>query len=235
MATAQLRGALEGPPAEDAVSAAAPPQAVVGVPAFIAGALLVVILYAAFDHGAVALASGTRVEVAIALIGALAAAAWLGLDALALPRSRVALGALALLSAFAVWCGVTLLWSVAPDQTWIEFNRAFAYAAVVGLGMALGTGHPQVRALLADGFFVVAVLVAVYALGQKLVPGLHLGGVFDLNQTGSIPRLQEPIGYWNGLALFAVLGVPLGLRQAIDARRSPPSRLLAAAGRRCCY
>ncbi len=86
----------------------------------------------------------------------------------------------------------------------------------------------RARDFVANGFLAVALLAAVYALGQKLLPGVHVGGVFDLNQTGAVPRLQEPIGYWNGLAVFAVLGVPLGLRLAIDPERAPRSRLLAA-------
>src|SRR5579875_761264 len=99
MATAQLTDGRGGSSAEHTAPAAAPPQAPVRVPLSLAAAHLAVILYAAFDHGAVALAPGTWVEVAIALTGAMAAVAWLGLDALVLPRSRLALGALALVSA----------------------------------------------------------------------------------------------------------------------------------------
>lgn len=229
MATAQLRGGL-GSQSADGTAVPAQLHAVTRIPLLLAGALIVIVLYAAFDHGAVGLAAGARIEVAIAVLVAVAAAAWLGLDALRLPRSRLALAGLGLLAAFAFWCGLTLLWSVAPDQTWIEFNRALAYALVAGLGLAVGASHPRARAPLADGFFAVALLVSLYALGQKLLPGLHVAGVFDLNQTGSIPRLQEPLGYWNGLALFAVLGAPLGLRRVFDATRTPRSRLLAAGG-----
>jgi hypothetical protein len=229
MATAQLTGGL-GSQSADGTAVPAQLHAVTRIPLLLAGALLLVVLYAAFDHGAVGLAAGARIEVAIAVLAAVATVAWLGLDALRVPRSRLALAGVGLLAAFAIWCGVTLLWSVAPDQTWIEFNRALAYALVAGLGLALGASHPQARALLADGFFAVALLVALYALGQKLLPGLHIAGVFDLNQTGSIPRLQEPLGYWNGLALFAVLGAPLGLSRVFDVTRTPRSRLLAAGG-----
>ena len=59
-----------------------------------------------------------------------------------------------------------------------------------------------------------------YALGQKLVPGLHIDGVINLDQTGAFPRLQEPLGYWNALALFLVLGVPSTLALTVDERRS---------------
>lgn len=224
MATAQLTGGLESP-------SSAPPSPVNALsraPLLIAGTLLIVVLYTAFDHGAVALAVATRAEVAIAVIAAGATAAWLTLDGARFPRSRVALGALGLLVGFAVWCGFTVLWSVAPDQTWIEFNRALGYALVAALALGVGATHLRAREFIADGFLAVSLVVAVYALGQKLFPGLHVEGIFDLNQTGAIPRLQEPIGYWNGLALFAVLGAPLGLRLAVDSKRTPRSRLLAA-------
>jgi hypothetical protein len=195
----------------------------------IGGALLALILYAAFDHGAVGLAPGARVEVALAVIAAVAAAAWLGLDALHFRASPIASWGLVLLGAFVLWSGLTVLWSVAPDQTWVEVNRGLSYVVVLALGIALGATGPRAPGLIARGFLSVAAIVAVYALGQKLVPGLHVSGVFSLNQTGSIPRLQEPIGYWNALALFLVLGVPAALQLAVDPTRAPRRRLIAAA------
>jgi hypothetical protein len=224
MATAQLTGGLDSPATGSPTPATAVPRASL----YIAGVLLVVVLYAAFDHGAVALTAATRVEVAVAVIAAAAGAVWLALYDLSFPHSRPALGAVGLLAGFAAWCGITLLWSVAPDQTWIEFNRALAYLLVVALALGVGATHPRARDFVANGYLAVALLVAVYALGQKLLPGLHVRGVFDLNQTALIPRLQEPIGYWNGLALVAVLGAPLALRLAVDVKRTPWSRLAAA-------
>jgi hypothetical protein len=79
--------------------------------------------------------------------------------------------AVALLAAFAFWSGVTLLWSVAPDQTWIECNRAITDLVVLGLAIGLGASHPRVPRLVADGFAIVALLVSAYALGQKLLAG----------------------------------------------------------------
>jgi O-antigen ligase/polysaccharide polymerase Wzy-like membrane protein len=205
------------------------PQAFARFPLLLGGALMATVLYAAFDHGSVSLAASARVEVALAVITA-AATVGLAVGALHFRASGSALLGLGLLAGFACWSGITVLWSVAPDQTWVELNRGLAYVLVVGLAIALGATHPRAPALLARGFFAVAVIVSAYALGQKLVPGLHLAGIVDLNQTGSIPRLQEPIGYWNALALFVVLGVPVGLRLTTDRTRSPHRRLLAAGG-----
>lgn len=212
------------------MSAALRPTALRKLPLVIAAALLLIVLYAAFDHGAASLIAGTRVEVAVAAVAALAAAGWLGLGGLRLTVSRSALAGLGLLAAFAVWSGISLLWSVAPDQTWVELNRVVAYALVAGIAIAVGASHPRASELVGTGFFAIALIVAIYALGQKLVPGLHISGVFDLNQTGGIPRLQEPIGYWNALALFVVLGVPMAVHLAADAGRPARSRLVAAGG-----
>ena len=123
-----------------------------------------------------------------------------------------------------------MLWSVAPNQTWIELNRAITYVLTLCLAIALGASSPRAIRQLASGFFLVALVVTLYGLGQKLFPGLHIGGVFDLNQTGPLPRLQEPLGYWNALALFVAMGVPIALAlAATDARRGPRLRLVASA------
>ncbi len=95
-------------------------------------------------------------------------------------------------------------------------------------GSRVGATQPRAPTLLCRGFLLLAAVVAVYALGQKLVPGLHVSGAFDLNQTGVIPRLQEPLGYWNALALFLVLGVPAALNLAVDPTGSPRRRLVGA-------
>jgi hypothetical protein len=81
-----------------------------------------------------------------------------------------------------------------------------------------------------EGFLLVAMAVALYGLGQKLLPGFHISGVFDLNQTGPLPRLQEPLGYWNALALLLALAAPVALMITVDAARSVRARLAASAG-----
>lgn len=195
----------------------------------LAGALLVICLYAAFAHGAVAPGDEERLELAIAAIALVAVTAWTARRSpwLRVPRSVWA--GVALLAAFAIWCGVTLAWSVAPDQTWIECNRAIAYVLVLVLAIALGASHPRAPRLVADGFALVALVVTVYALGQKLLPGLRLGGLLDLNRTGQLPRLQDPLGYWNALGLFVAIGVLAMLSVVIDARRHHRLRLGAGA------
>src|SRR5205807_5189263 len=119
--------------------------------------------------------------------------------------------------------------SVAPNQTWIELNGAITYVITLCIAIALGASSPRAIRQLASGFLLVALLVTLYGLGQKLFPGLHIGGLINLNQTGPLPRLQEPLGYWNALALFVAMGVPIALAIAADARRGPMLRLGALA------
>jgi tetratricopeptide (TPR) repeat protein len=196
----------------------------ISFPSALAAALLLLILYAAFSHAAAALAPAARIEVAVAVISVVAAGAWLWTGALRLSAGRAAVAGTALLALFAVWTGVTVLWSVAPNQTWIELNRAVMYVLVLGLSIAVGSSLSAAAELAASGFVLVALAVTYYALGQKVLPGLHVPGVFDLNQTAQIPRLQEPFGYWNALALFVSFGVPMALAMTVDVRRSLRAR-----------
>jgi hypothetical protein len=190
--------------------------------------MLVLILYAAFAHGAVSRSEETRIELAVAALAGLAAFGWLWLGTVRMSMARIALAGVGLLAAFAVWSGLSVVWSLAPDQSWIEFNRVLTYVLVVCLGVAVGASLRRGLELIAGGFVVVALLVTVYALGQKLFPGLHVPGVFDLNQTGPLARLQEPLGYWNALALFIALGAPAALALAVDTARSRRARLACA-------
>ncbi|HLY36226.1 MAG TPA: O-antigen ligase family protein, partial [Candidatus Limnocylindria bacterium] len=143
--------------------------------------------------------------------------------------SAGALTGAVLFGLFAAWSAVTLLWSVAPNQTWLELNRELGYLIVLLLAIALGSSHARAVEWLCHGFLAAALLVTAYALGQKLLPGLHIPGVLDLDHTGPLPRLQEPLGYWNALALFIALAVPIALATAVDRSRRLRLRLGATA------
>lgn len=188
-------------------------------------ALSLLLLYAAFDHGATGIAAQARVQTALSAIAVAAAAAWIWTGSLRVSARPAAVAGLAALAAFAIWSGVTVAWSVAPDQTWLELNRALTYVLAVGLALILGASHPRSMEFLARATLPVVLAVTVYALGQKALPGLHVPGLFNLNQTQFVPRLQEPFGYWNALGLFIGFGVPIGLALAGDKERAPRIRL----------
>jgi hypothetical protein len=196
-------------------------------PAALAVALLLLVLYAAFAHGADSDPAEARVQVGLSLLAALAGIGWLWTGTIRLRAQALALAGAALLAAFAVWNGLTLLWSVAPNQTWLELNRDLAYVIVLVLAIGVGASHRRPLRTVATGYLLVALVVTAYALGQKIVPGLHIAGLFDLNQTSTFARLQAPFDYWNALALFVALAVPIALVIAVDRDRSRRERLAA--------
>ncbi|MDQ6807405.1 MAG: O-antigen ligase family protein [Actinomycetota bacterium] len=193
-------------------------------------ALLLVVFYAAFAHGADSDPAEARIQVGLALVAALAGIGWLWTGTIRVGAPSRALAGAALLGAFAVWNGITLLWSVAPNQTWLELNRDLAYVIVLGLAIGVGASHRRPLQATATGYMVVALVVSVYALGQKVVPGLHVAGLFDLNQTATFARLQAPLDYWNALALFVAFAVPIGLVIAVDREHSRRVRIASLLG-----
>jgi hypothetical protein len=193
----------------------------------VAALLMLLLLYAAYDHGAAGLNAGARLQTVAAALAALVAAGVLWTGSLRIAAPRRAVLAIALLAGFALWSAVTLAWSVSPDATWTEFNRVLTYLLVLGVAVAVGASHTEAIALVARGFLLVALAVAVYGLGQKLVPGLHIGGLIDLNRTGAFARLQEPLGYWNALALLLAMAVPVALGIAVDRSATNGARLAA--------
>ncbi|MDX6668654.1 MAG: hypothetical protein QOK04_2034, partial [Solirubrobacteraceae bacterium] len=194
------------------------------------GALLAVVAFAAFAHGATHVRSEGPLQAGVALVFVIATAVWLWHGRLALAVPATAWTGLALLAAFTVWTGITLAWSVAPDRTWIELNRAIAYVLIVLLAFAAGSWHERALEQVTIGYLCLAVVVALYALGGKIAPGLHLDGLINLNQTSVIPRLRGPVQYWNALAMLMVLAVPPALRVAVDEGRGLQPRLAALLG-----
>jgi hypothetical protein len=201
--------------------------------ASLAVALLILCLYAAFAHGAVSPTDTQRLQLALAVVCAGTACAWLWNGSIHVHAPRRVWAGLVLLTAFAVWSGLTLLWSVAPNQTWAECNRVITYLLVLSLAIAYGASDRRAVERVTGGLLAATLLVTAYALGQKLFPGLHLGGLIQLDQTGGLPRLQEPFGYWNALALFVAFGVPPALAMVVDRDRTETRRLTAAVAISC--
>jgi len=189
-------------------------------------ALVAACTYAVFAHGAAGLPVEPRLQIGIALVSIGAAVGWLFSRTLWLRAPVEAWIGVGLLAGFAVWCGITLLWSVAPDRTWAELNRGVAYTLVVVLAIAAGSSAPRAIERVAFGWLSVAVACALYALGGKVIPGVQLLGV-DFDHTAIASRLREPLQYWNALALVCVLAAPIALRASTDATRRTGVRVAA--------
>ena len=127
---------------------------------------------------------------------------------------------LGLLLATALWSGLSIAWSIAPDLSWDELDRTLVFAGFLALGLLLGaTGQSACRCAAAALVLALGAAV-VWALAGKAIPGLFPDG-------GRTARLRDPIGYWNALALAADILLVLALQLAADAGRS---RALRAGG-----
>jgi hypothetical protein len=188
--------------------------------------LVALCAYAAFARGGGDLASETRLQVLLAALAVAGAVAWLGVASPSPVLSRRAVIGVGLLAAFAVWCGLSLLWSVSPADTWVEINRAVEYTLFTAVALAAASRVRAPTELIAKGLLAVAVAVALYALGGKVLPWVHLGPI-DFNQTAIFSRLRAPLDYWNALGLVCVLAAPLALRLVTDVTRPAAGRLRA--------
>lgn len=195
-----------------------------------AGAVLAFLLLAAltlavFAHGATSYPAEARVQVGLAAAAIVASALWLFVPGRRIATPAGAWIGLGLMIAFAAWSGLSLSWTVSPSGTWVELNRAITYALVVALALTAGSWSERTVARVAWGYLAIALAAALYALGGKLAPGIHIGGLVHLDQTRNFSRLRAPVQYWNALALFCVMAVPIALRLAVEELRPRVVRL----------
>src|SRR5215207_1533219 len=158
-----------------------------------------------------------------------ASAAWLLVAAAAVwpaarldPGSRPARRALAALAALTVWTGLSILWAPVAGPAVDGLQRGLLYtgalAAAVPLLRAARASSAAVPVLLAG-----CVVVAGYALSERLVPGV---GPFDQSALGG-DRLNQPLTYWNALGAWCAIGVVLAAGVCAAAR--PRGLRMAAA------
>jgi hypothetical protein len=107
----------------------------------------------------------------------------------------LAFGALAGLTALSV------LWSLAPADSWIESVRTFAYLSLFAAGVAFARLAGLRWPALLVGVGAGCLLVCGWALLTKVFPA-------SLAPDDTYARLREPFAYWNSVGLMAALGVP---------------------------
>ena len=149
--------------------------------------------------GGLRLERTTYVEVVVMVLGALLCAA-----ALLVPRARVqrlhggvTLAAVALLAAYTA---VSIIWSLAPSDSWIEADRTFAYLFAFAGTMALARLAPGRWPAVLHGIALACVVVCGWALLTKVFPGA-------LAEDETYARLRAPFDYWNSVGLMAALGI----------------------------
>jgi O-antigen ligase/polysaccharide polymerase Wzy-like membrane protein len=127
-----------------------------------------------------------------------------------LPRATALTGGLLL--AFAGWAGLSTLWAPSPERAFAEFGRLVLYAALFALPVLAAARGEAVR--WADGMAAAVGVVALLAVGQRLLPGVFPEGDIPTLLPAAATRLSYPVGYWNALGILLGAGLPLLLRLA---------------------
>jgi O-Antigen ligase len=126
------------------------------------------------------------------------------------------------LLALTAWVGLSIAWSRDPAQSVLELERWLVLLAGCTAFLLLARRGSQRAVSIA---LVVAIAsVGVYSLGSRLFPGRI--GAYD---PVAGYRLSAPVGYWNALGVFAVVGILLALGLAVDAEAHLLARALGAA------
>ena len=147
--------------------------------------------------------------------------AWLLLGRAALHGGRLAAVFLGGLTGLAAWTWLSLAWTDNTTQTVLEGFRMLAYAGVAA-AFVLVVRRETAPALL-RGVLAGLVLISAYGLLTRLFPE-RLGAYDSVSEY----RLSEPLGYWNGFAVFVTLGLLLALG-AVARERNVTFRALAGA------
>jgi hypothetical protein len=158
-------------------------------------------------------------QVATPLYAAVVVAMLAGAAELRLPGA--ALVTMAGLAGLAGWTAISWLWSSDRTATLADLHLVLLYVA--GGAALLLLANAGRGAAVAGGVVAATAAVCTYSMVSRLYPqtfGMYTTG-------GGYGRLYQPIGYWNGLGAFAVIGIVLALGFA--ARGGMLTRMLAAA------
>jgi hypothetical protein len=123
------------------------------------------------------------------------------------------------LAGLTAWTTLSLLWGDAAGPTVLEIERSLVY--VSGVAAVLVVGRRRTTPAVLAGLLAAITVLCTYALATRLFPARL--GVFD---PIAIYRLSEPIGYWNGLGIFASIGTVLAVAFACRSRTTA-ARFLA--------
>jgi len=122
--------------------------------------------------------------------------------------------------ALAAWTFASAFWSISVTRSFLEGERSLVYVSGVVVALLLSRRAGGRAVVLGTWLGITA--VCTYSLLTRLFPR-QFGGFDSLFDN----RLSAPIGYWNGLALFAAIGCLLAF--GLAARGGTIARTAAAA------
>lgn len=158
-------------------------------------------------------------QVATPLYAAVVVAILAGAAEVRLPMSAVL--TIAGLAGLAGWTALSWFWSSDRAATLEDVHLVLVYVAG-GTALVLLANAGRGVAV-AAGVVAATAAVATFSMASRLYPG-----TFGMYTTGGgYGRLYQPIGYWNALGAFTVMGIVLALGFA--ARGGMLARMLAAA------
>jgi O-Antigen ligase/Tetratricopeptide repeat len=184
------------------------------LPLIVGGALVGVAFGA---QGGTELTRTTITEIAMVLVSGLVVAAAL----LWSPR-RTSHGVTTLLlfTMFALLTAVSVLWSIAPELTYIDTGRVFCYLALFCAAVAAGRVAPRAAPALLLALLVAAVVPVAFALASRVWPGA-------LAENEVSNRLGQPFDYWNAVGCVAAMAVPVALWLGSRRTGGSTARMLA--------
>jgi O-antigen ligase len=169
----------------------------------------------------------TRAYAGIAAWWILGAGAAIGIASARAGINRLAVAALGLLAAFAVWTLISVNWASDAERAFAQFNQVSLYVAVLAIAIVLARLVPA--SWVVGGVALAVSGIAVVALVSRFFPSSF--GVQQASSNSNFPtlgiRLNYPLGYWNGLAIEVALAYPL-LLAIMTSRRSRLASAVAA-------
>ncbi len=189
--------------------------------------VLAVTLYLAFSDGGYDIQSHAQVGIAVWWIVTVCAA-W-GL----LPVARLTRSAsltLGLFAGFVCWTALGITWSISSGRSFQDLALVSCYLGILALAVMIQRDRESATRHTIAAVAVSVVVVAVCALIARLWPDAFSGSQETSTiLAGSRARLAWPLNYWNALAAFMALGLPLLLSLMVSARRIAAQAAAAAA------
>jgi hypothetical protein len=189
----------------------------------IATLVAIVTFVAAYDNGSYSLPSRNVLAIAVwwaVIVG-------VALRALSLEgstRASVALGGV--IAALCAWTFISVFWAPSAENAFNEFNRVSLFLGVFAL-TTLAARHVPVS-YWCNALAIAISAVTVVALISRFFPGTFSDQGLSTSLPSVAHRLSFPLGYWNGLAIFAALALPLLLRVAVSSSKAVTRGLAVA-------